>query len=102
MPESTPTPDPAAEALAEATAVPASIPLVVKPVFVGIRAYIGTSYGGYDMTYYRVDLVCRSDDGQWQAERCLLAGEHWLPAVHRCADRAAAEHGVEILDDSDE
>ena len=85
-----------------ADAAPRPIPLVVKPVFVGIRAYTGTSYGGYAMTYYRVDLVCRSEDGHWQAERCLLAGEHWLPAVHRCADRAAAEYGVEILDDSDD
>ena len=39
-------------------AAPRPIPLVVMPVFVGIRAYIGTSYGGYAMTYYRVDLVC--------------------------------------------
>ena len=85
-----------------AAAAPSPISLVVTPVFVAIRAYNGTSYGGYPITYYRVDLVCRSEDGQWQAERCLLADEHWLAAVHRCADRVAEEHGLEIHCDFDE
>jgi hypothetical protein len=49
-----------------AVATPRAIPLVVKPVLIQIRAYIGTSYGGYEMTYYRVDLVCRSE-AAWRA-----------------------------------